>query len=184
MNKQKLVELLRRHAVDIACFGTENAKTLDHLLDEIKAGETVLKEIVGQLMRLVSVLGITVFADVDGRRLRLVEDQQVFHDGRVRRRGIPTSLSEKMKASEDIETSIARALREEIGCEDYTFLTPPLLVGVETIDSPSYPGLPTQYTKYEVAVRINSGYRPEGYREDRDQLITHFVWVPTKEVEK
>lgn len=176
MKSKTLAPLLQEHGVDPNRFGVGSAKTLDHLLAEINEGETVLKVVDEGLMRLVTILGITVYADVDGQRLRLVEDRQVFCDGRVRRRGIPTSLSEKIKEGESLPQAIARALREEIGCSKYTILTSNPIARIETVDSPSYPGLPTRYTKYEVDVLITSGYNPNGYEEDRDQITTHFVW--------
>jgi hypothetical protein len=185
MTEQQLLALLQKHAIDVARFGTGSAKTLAHLLAEIADGETLLAEVNGRLMRRVSVLGVDVFADIDGKRFQLVEDRQVFTDGRERRRKMPTSISEKLHQDEDVLAAVTRALGEEIGLSEFALLTPTPCTRTEMEDSPSYPGILSEYTKYEVDVLIaSSAYKAEGYREIQTDKTTHFVWVQTERRKK
>jgi len=181
MTEQQLLALLHKHAIDVACFGTGSAKTLAHLLAEIADGETLLAEVDSRLVRRVSVLGVDVFADIDGKCFCLVEDRQVLNDGRERRRKMPTSISEKLHQGEDVLAAVSRALDEEIGISEFTLLSPTPRTRTEVEDSPSYPGILSEYTKYEVDVLIaSSAYKAEGYREVQSDKTTHFVWVPTE----
>lgn len=178
MNEEQLVALLQKHAIDTTRFGTGSAKTLTHLLAEIVCGETLLVEVDGRLVRRVSVLGVDVFADIDCSRVHLVEDRQVFTDGRERRRKMPTSISEKLHQGEDVLAAVTRALGEEIGISKFLLLTPIPHPRTEPEDSPSYPGILSEYTKYEVDVLIaSSEYRVEGYQEIQPDKTTYFVWV-------
>lgn len=181
MNRRQITELLRKHAINVACFGTGSAKSLENLLAEIESGEAVLVEGNSRLARKVSVLGVDVFTDIGGTKVRLVEDRQVFNDGRVCRRSLPSSISEKLHQGEDVLEAVARALNEEVGIGKFTLLTPTPRMRVEVEDSPSYPGILSEYTKYEVDVLIaSSEYKAEGYMEVQSDKTTHFVWVSTK----
>ncbi|MBU1985065.1 hypothetical protein KJ815_11730 [bacterium] len=185
MTKQQLLALLHKHAIDVARFGTGSAKMLAHLLAEIADGETLLAEVDGRLVRRVSVLGVDVFADIDGKHFRLVEDRQIFRDGRERRRKMPTSVSEKLHQGEEVLAAVTRALGEEIGISEFTLLSSTPRTRTETEDSPSYPGILSEYTKYEVDVLIaSSAYKAEGYQEIQTDKTTHFVWVSTDERRK
>ncbi|MDO8520646.1 MAG: NUDIX domain-containing protein [bacterium] len=180
MNAQQIMTLLQKHAINVACFGTGSAKSLENLLAEIESGEAVLVEGNSRLARKISVLGVDVFIDIGGTKIRLVEDRQVFNDGRVRRRSLPSSISEKLHQGEDVLEAVARALNEEIGISTFTLLTPTPRTRVEIEDSPSYPGILSEYTKHEVDVLIaSSEYKAEGYREVQPDKTTHFVWAVT-----
>jgi len=177
MTKQELTVLLQQYGIRLESFGQNSAKSLDHLLTEIVDGETVLAEQDGRLVRKVSVLGVDVFANINDCAQHLVEDRQVFTDGRVRRRQMPTSISEKLHQGEDVFAAVARALEEEIGVCKFTLLTPVPKTRVEIEDSPSYPGILSEYTKYEVEILIHSSeYCLDGYREVQKDKTTHFVW--------
>lgn len=185
MTKQQLVALLQKHAIDVARFGTGSAKTLAHLFAEIVDGETLLAEVDRRLVRRVGVLGVDVFADIDGARFRLIEDRQVFNDGRERRRNMPTSISEKLHQGENVLEAVTRAMNEEIGISEFKLMTPTPCTRTEVVDSPSYPGILSEYTKHEVDVLIaSSAYKAEGYREIQSDKTTHFVWVPTERRKK
>jgi hypothetical protein len=177
MTKQQLILLLQQYGIQLDCFGQKNAKSLDHLLTEIGDGETILAEQDGRLVRKVSVLGVDVFANINDSAQHLIEDRQVFVDGRVRRRQMPTSISEKLHQSEDVYDAVARALEEEIGVRKFTLLTTTPKTRVEVEDSPSYPGILSEYTKYEVEILLDSSeYCSDGYREVQKDKTTHFVW--------
>lgn len=48
---------------------------------------------------------------------------------------------------------------------------------VETLDSPSYPGLRSVYTKHNAEVQVNSSdFRQDGYKEEQSDKTTYFVW--------
>jgi len=180
MTMEKLRKVLREHGTDLECFGVGSAKTLADLHAEIANGETLLVEVDGHLVRRVSVLGVDVFANIEGERIiHLVEDRQVFADGRVRRRTMPTSISEKLHPGEDPLEAVTRALDEEINISEFTLLTPTPRKRVEKGGSQSYPGILSEYTKYEVDVLIApSEYLADGYREIQvGNKVTHFLWV-------
>lgn len=165
---------LLAHGIDLSRFGQGKAKSLEHLLAELRSGEAELVSRDGRLVRRLQVLNIDVYAD--GRRLRLIEDRQVFTDGRVRRRDLPCSVAEKLKAGEDREAAVARALAEELHIHRFDIVSPfgeTLLEG----ESPSFPGLWTAYATHQVAVLIDPDeYRTE-YQEAQPDKSTFFVWV-------
>ncbi len=177
MTLEQLTELLLSHNVEIEAFGTGSAKTLAHLLKEVQSGETVLEDNGdGRLMRRVSVLGINVFAEHDGVRLRLIEDRQVFNDQRVRSRSLSTSIGEKLQPDEDVALAVGRALQEELSISAFTVLTHPQK-RTEIKESPSYPGISSTYTTYEVNVLIAPHEYKVEYQEVQSDKTSYFVWV-------
>ena len=111
--KSHLVELLKSHNIDYGKWGTGTTKTLDHLVDEVIKGETVLVENEqGELVRKLAVLWIEVTHHVaDGRVYKLKETHQIFKDGRERRRNLKTSIAEKLVGGEEADDlSVKRAL--------------------------------------------------------------------------
>ena len=176
MDNTQLEHLLAQHGVDIAAFGRGDAKTLEHLLTEIEAGETVLEDHHGSLRRALSLVSLTV---ISPHGEHLVEDRQVFADGRVRRRGLK-ALAEKFKPGEDPVAAARRALEEELGL-------PPRVVErlhvsegnrTETVEaSPSYPGLTSVYHTTHLTVTLPlEAYEPEGYVEHQADKRTFFRW--------
>jgi hypothetical protein len=95
-------QLLRRYNMPLDQWGKGEAKTLDNLLEEIENGEAVLiEDEAGELVREISVVWMTVFySDESGNRYRLIEEKQVFDDGRERTRDLSISVGEKMKPGE------------------------------------------------------------------------------------
>jgi hypothetical protein len=172
---EKLKALLLKYGIDISCFGKGQAKSLDHLLTEVEGGEAILIERGNALVRQIAVLNIDVFTDVGGRR-RLVEDRQEFSDGRVRRRKLPASLAEKLHEGEDLHESIPRALEEELGVRMFSIISP-ISEKVETGESPSYPGLLSEYIVYSVEVLIDETEYREDYRETQTDKSTFFIWA-------
>lgn len=165
---------LSEYGIPLDEWGVGKAKTLRHLAQEVLAGETVLVESGREILRRVEFVHIEVTYDNGQSKLRLVEEKQVFRDGRERRRNL-TGVSEKMLPGENPTSAAARALREEIGVYDSHLSYQSS--ETETISSPSYPGLKTEYLKHEAESVIDeSDFQPEGYIEEQDDKTTYFVW--------
>jgi len=174
--------MLQRH-VDLSLFGKGKAKSLADLLEEVANGETTLSEENGRIVRRISVITINVFVDLNGDRYCLVEDRQIFDDGRERRRNLPSSLSEKIHQNEDVLTAVSRALQEEIGVNEFTLLIPNPHKRIERNESPSFPGIFSEYTLHGVDVVISPSEYKEKYQEREKDLVTHFKWVRVKKEE-
>jgi hypothetical protein len=121
------------------------AKGVDDLWREVAAGESVLLD--NPPRRSVEV--VMIWARDEAGRL-LIEDEQEMADGRRRKRERPPS--EKLKPGEDYANGARRGLAEELGLapEAVTLLPDTYRRREQTLDSPSYPGLPTCYTLHEV----------------------------------
>ena len=126
------------HGIDLSCFEQGNAKSIAHLFAELERGEAEPIVRNGQLIRRLAVLNIDVFAEINGRRLHLVEDRQVFADGRIRRRALPASVSEKLHTGEDRVAAVVRALEEELWIRRFGIVSP----FVETVEASESPGFP------------------------------------------
>lgn len=186
MDRKVLEYLLESHGVDYSKWGQGSAKTVDHLVGELLTAESKLflenhdlvlgTEIVTALV--VYVPRQNQPAGAKQTRLRLVEDRQVFNDGRVRMRGGEGgSITEKLKYGEtgDLRT-LARAMREELGfasVDSVEFLG----TTKKEEDSQSYPGLWSRFTQHRYEVRIlDKDFDPKGYREVQEDKTTYFVW--------
>lgn len=175
----ELLEKLIQAGIPVEKFGTGGAKTVQHLLTEIKDGESVMSTNgEGRLFREVGVLWLDVLCKRgDGSVYALREDRQEFHDGRVKRRNLGSSLGEKLKPSEAPEDAVVRALAEEIGfagetSELYSF------GHEETTRTPdNYPGLETDYHFYKYLTVIpEDAFRPDGYIEYQSDKTNYYVW--------
>lgn len=182
MELKTLEILLSDNGIDVSAFGQGEAKTLEHLLYEIKTGEAILEVQNGQLVRKLNVLNIDVWhTTLDGLCLRLVEDRQEFADGRKRHRSLPTAISEKWLAHEVQNKAIARALKEELGVVTFNIHNRPETLLSKKIESPSFPGLTSEYCITKCSVVIDSSeFKPEGYIEHQKDKNTYFVWVVSK----
>lgn len=172
--------VLQTAGVPYDTWGQGVAKTTEHLLDEVRSGETRLSwGPDGELVRTVSVVWVDVFGhDNQGRRWHLREDRQVFRDGRERRRQLQTSLGEKMLPDEDIIAATQRALVEELGVVGTSAVE--YLGSEQTVHTPiSYPGLESRYDTHVVRIEITSDqFRADGYVEHQADKSTFFVWEP------
>lgn len=179
---QLLQKQLQNAGVDTSKWGTGQTKTLAHLQKEIESGETVLvvKEN-GKILRRVVVGGADIhYISPDGKKYRLKEEKQVFRDGRERRRDLGNAVSEKMKPDENPKEAMARGIAEELGIEGGVSLTE---TGTDEhfIESPSYPGLQSQYVTYKFQVTLNDQqFNPDGYVENQSDKSTYFVWEEVK----
>lgn len=133
----------------------------------------------GEIFRRVELVHVSIEYADDSGRWELVEEKQVFNDGRERVRGL-TGVSEKMFPGETPADAARRALREEIGVESDVELN--YLGERQTrIDSPSYPGLKSEYLHHEYGVELPAAdYSPEGYQETEGGKTTFFVWRPAE----
>jgi hypothetical protein len=172
-------KLLQRYGVPVEKFGTGEAKTLDHLANEILEGETDLVEKDGKIVRrVVSVLVDVRYVTPEGVELQLLEEKQVFSDGRVRRRKIK-GVGEKMTPRNEGISVAKKALKDEIGVGDSDIQIEFVETEETTMTSPSYPGLETEYIRHMMKTTISEAdFRPEGYQEVQHDKTTYFVWVP------
>lgn len=116
VTKDELVGFLAENGVDVSKWGTNEAKTVDNLLEELRQGESSLIVFEEGLRRVVSIVQIEVrYTDPNGLHYRLVEAGQTFRDGRKRVRNLPRSLGEKIKAGEDPGQVATRGVHEELG---------------------------------------------------------------------
>ncbi len=177
----QLADLLQAWNVPVEQWGQGKAKTFDHLLKEVQTEECALVAVEtehgSELIRRSRVAAIDVFYTApDGEEYRLVEDRQVFKDGRTKTRPhVTTSLGEKLKADEDGDEAAFRAVHEELGFspESVTYL------GSDKIrkESNSYPGLNTELAlDYYRCAASDATYRPEGYVERQADKDVYFVW--------
>ena len=153
---------LTAHGVDTASWGVGKAKTISHLLDEVVSKESTLQLLAGQVFRCLTVVKM-VICHPTGAPRHLVHARQKMADGRVRERNVLPS--EKMVAGEEAKHAAVRGVLEEMGeyvlAQQLIKVDPEtLLVWNEIVDSPSYPSLTTQYTLYQVGVRLRTACIP------------------------
>jgi hypothetical protein len=159
-------------------WGRGKAKTLEHSLKEIEEGESVLiADENGELLRNVVVGGADIFyIQPDGKRPRLIEEKQVFKDGRERVRNLGQAVSEKMKPDEDPKTAMIRGIKEELAIDGEVNLVENG-VDAEVKTSDSYPGLKSQYVNHRFVASLNDRqFKQEGYVEHQSDKSTYFVW--------
>lgn len=176
--EQQLIELLDQYGVDHSHFGQGEAKTIAHLLKELREGECQLRPTAeGKLERLV--LGSCV--DVYHQGLHLIEEKQVFRDGRVRERDIYTSIGEKLHPGEDPRAAAERALQEELGIDEPLQLRYRERHVKQVGFSQSYPGLHTCYEMEVFEVELpESQFVADGYVEEQADKSTYWVWRPAE----
>jgi hypothetical protein len=152
---EELKQVLESHGIDASLYGKKRAKSLDQLLEEIYQGEcqlvSVSTDIDSYLHRVVSLVSFRVRF---GNSL-LHEESQTFADGRKRHRGI--FPSEKLMLREDRKAAVRRGMQEELGLgEDlYEVIPDSWSYAVETNESPSYPGLFSQYLISSVETELD-----------------------------
>lgn len=186
-----LKDVLLSAGLPIGTWGEGPTKTYDDLWREIADGESELAHPGtqdelnewGEVIRVTNVLGIDVYhRDESGRLLRLREDKQLFRDGRgERRRQLMTSLGEKIKADEDKDSAVIRALQEELGIGSVLSMEQGEQAEVWK-STPTYPELSSKLNIYKYSVLIDpKDFRAEGYVEDQDSKQTFFVWDEVSE---
>jgi hypothetical protein len=178
MDIEDLKERLIFAGINISLWGKGEAKTVKDLYREIKNGETELvkdKEL--GLIRRVSICGADIFYSSPlGKEFHLVEEKQVFSDGRVRVRDWGHAVSEKIKTGETPKEGVLRGIQEEIGVSG-DFEIEELEKDSIQRESLSYPGLISQYDRFHYKVNLNKNqFNPEGYIEKNGSITTFFKW--------
>ena len=150
---------LARHHIDPSAFGKGKAKTLPDLREELARGECRLQShpspsgVDGppELVREVHIVRI----QLKYRDHILVHESQTLPDGRTRPKN--TLVAEKMLEDEAREAAVSRALKEELGLESGTFEmdSNSWLTVMESNESPSYPGLRSEYHISAVEVNLD-----------------------------
>ena len=172
-----LKNYLNKFSIPIDTWGTGKSKSVEHLLDELKNDECYLSEQEGTLLRSIEFVGIKLFYQSEDSNWKLKEDRQEFNDGRIRRRNMSSSVSEKMKFGEDPAASAVRGIKEELGVE----IEPNQLSKRRDLfydgGSLSYPGLKTKYKGHQYICHLKQHqFNPEGYIEVQKDKKTFFVW--------
>lgn len=163
----QLRQTLQDHGMDLNAYGTGAAKSIGHLYAEIHEGECMLDIVEDRLTRILTVLCLNV--ESAGRTL--VEDKQrFFSDGRERRRKLDSSAGEKFKPGETPEAAAARCVEEEL-----PFLKGlPITMGESSTrkeESPSYPGLMTEYRTHRCSVSIPPEDVPDVIVVEPDKVV-------------
>lgn len=162
--------------IPVDIWGQGAAKTIGHLLREVNDGETVLTQRGKELLRQVEFAAVNVIYRNGREVYELVEDRQEFRDGRVRRRDTGSSVSGKIQPGENPKDAAERALREELCITGRVNLKGDNK-SEEIKESPSYPGLRTQYLRFSFQAELSGDqFSPDGYVEDQLDKTTYFVW--------
>ena len=151
---EELTNKLKEYSIPVEEWGTGEAKNVEHLLDEIRGEECNVEDRGGYLIRSIEFVGVRIYhKDKDNVTWVLKEDKQEFKDGRVRRRNMPSSVSEKMKFGEDSLISAIRGIKEELGIN----VEGHQLIKMRDLfyngGSQSYPGLRTRYKGHQCLFR-------------------------------
>jgi hypothetical protein len=179
---ENLKNQLENAGINTSLWGTGQAKTLEHLQKEIDEEETVL--IPGEngeiLRRVVVGKADVIYISPNGQKFHLKEEKQVFTDGRERQRKLENSVFEKMKPGEDPEGAIVRGIKEELNIDGQIDLER-LNTMEEIVESPSYPGLRSQYILHVFKITLTEEqFKEEGYVESQKDKSTYFVWEELK----
>lgn len=178
----ELTNLLKKYEIPVELWGTGKSKTIGHLLDELQNKECYLEEKDSLLTRYIEFVGIKVYyTDENDQRWQLKEERQEFTDGRLRRRNIPSSVSEKMKSGEDPLIAAIRGIREELGIEIRGHQLSKYSDLHYDGGSVSYPGLDTKYKGHRFVCNLTKQqFNPNGYIEVQSDKKTFFVWIKLK----
>lgn len=176
-NLTDLKNYLSKFSIPIDTWGTGKSKTVEHLLDELMGDECHLTEQDDTLIRSIEFVGVKIFYRNQNSNWQLKEDRQEFNDGRIRRRNMPSSVSEKMKFGEVPEIAAVRGIKEELGIE----ISKNQLTKRKDLfydgGSLSYPGLKTKYKGHQFVCNLEEHqFNPEGYVEVQKDKKTFFVW--------
>jgi hypothetical protein len=175
---EELTNKLKEYSIPVEEWGTGEAKNVEHLLDEIRGEECNVEDRGGYLIRSIEFVGVRIYhKDKDNVTWVLKEDKQEFKDGRVRRRNMPSSVSEKMKFGEDSLISAIRGIKEELGIN----VEGHQLIKMRDLfyngGSQSYPGLRTRYKGHQFTCFFNDDQFDEnGYIEVQKDKSTFFKW--------
>lgn len=178
MNKTELEQQLKSKGIPIEKWGVGESKTLENLLHELESGDSRLEEDPDLgVLRVEAGVGINVYFNEGKNSLVLVEDRQVFKDGRIRRRNLPTSIGEKMRPGESPLEAVSRAFSEELNIVAIGVI---FSIGEEDrqpVSSVSFPGLWTKRKIHVFDTTMPPEYfKPEGYVEEQEDKTNYYEW--------
>lgn len=169
--------------IDTSLWNQGHAKSLDHLIKEINSGEAFLSiSKNNKIIRSITVIHANVFyIDDSNQKYKLIEEKQIFKNGRQRHRKLKTSIGEKIKPNENINEALVRGLKEELDIKFTVKIAQNK--SIKTINkSSSYPGLITKSIVHKFDVYIDSrDYKPEGYIEHQSDKDNYFTWQEIKD---
>ena len=176
-NTSNLIQLLNSYQIPISEWGKGYAKTIDHLQKEIDNKECNLVDEDGVLIREIEIVMCEIIYNEEGKTYKLIEEKQIFVDGRTRTRDKESSMSEKMKIGEDPLQSLIRGIEEELGITiDETQIQKQKNV-YEDGTSNSFPGLMTRYKGHNFYCELTKEqFNPDGYIETQSDKKTYFKW--------
>ncbi len=177
-NVTELETWLADNGIDISCWGTGGAKTVENLWSELAQGESELHA--DPPRRLVRIVSVNICR---GKR-KLVEVGQVFGENQYRYRDMPPT--EKLKPGEQPVEAAVRCLQEELEADPgrVTILSATAEPEQNMQDSQSYPGLTTHYIRYHVEAKVaglprRSFSTLEAAHDDGDPVKSHqWRWKP------
>ena len=179
--RKNLAEFLSQNNVDISTWGKGEAKTFEHLFNELIKGECELYARNGEVVRKVEALSIDVFYKDE----QLKEEYQKFSDGRIRRRVMDCSVAEKIsKEDKSLIDGVKRAIAEELRIKTITEDQIKELPKLDrTRKSGSYPGTIMDITMYKFDIELTfDQYHPYGYVEEQEDKTTYFIWIQKKNI--
>jgi hypothetical protein len=169
---------LVEHGIPVESWGTGQSKTLKHLYNEIESGECSLSDEGEYLTRYIEFVAIKVYYRKEEDLYFLREDRQEFNDGRIRKRNMPSSVSEKMKFGEDPLVSAIRGIEEELGFRVESSQLSKRKDIVYNGSSVSYPGLTAKYKGHQYICYItDEQFSDSGYIEVQKDKKTFFNWT-------
>lgn len=174
-NVHELDEFLRRYGVPVWSYGLNQAKTLAQLLEEVKKGECRLSVEDGRVVRSAGVVCLNVYQN----GLILVEDKQIFLDGRERRRKSSISLGEKIEKDETQEKALDRLIQQEevsyLESVRDQIIQSSLKLG-RVGESPGYPGIISKYEFFLYEVSLPETLTVPLVIHEPDGKIVHYRW--------
>jgi len=173
-----LENYLIENGVPVEDWGKGYAKTVEHLLWEIQAKECNLIKEGGILIREIEFVMSEIFYKKGDDTFKLIEEKQIFVDGRERVRQKNSSVSEKIKIGEDPHESLKRGIEEELGLNLTDSQIETKGVFNEEEVSNSFPGLTTRYKGNKFTCYLDdTQYNPNGYKEVQKDKTTYFSWI-------
>jgi hypothetical protein len=176
-----LPEFLNDFSIPLDKFGTGRHKSLEDLSDEIQKGETRLEvdHSSGRLIRVGAVVRLDVlYLPAYSTPLKLYEAEQRFIDGRCRQRPTEFAVWEKLRADEDPDFGMLRALREELKLTGTIHALPGKQTQIMR-DPDDYPMIASRFRAFDFVVHLSSEqFLPHGYQETQRDKTTTFRWRP------
>ncbi len=162
-------------------------KTTKQLFEEIVNNECLVYVDFenNQIFRKLDVVGGKVFCQIEGSKLYLYEEKQVFKNWSVKKRAsrMCNSFSEKRELSEEASQTLVRWMEEEldIWVDEYEYFRDE--VAIDGRYSNSRPGLYSQYKIYKYIVNLSSSaYKPQWYKEVQEDKTNYFKWMKASKV--